>query len=366
MTQIDDDRRRILLDLLKQNREKHHIIFEGLYSNHMSHGLIALFKLGAPAQKLQEFFIEESHKLEPRIPSQSKINADNWKDFIGHRIYYSDYVEFFMAQIEQFGVDETLEHYTPPLFGGVSGPAFHGLIMLGFALEFMEDIANIAEGLAFLCFSFNCLGLPSPTPQLKDPFEILKMVKEDHAFDEIIKEMKYKDTMQKMKEEKYQSTLLKYDILLDRSLPIDTLVQFFVQTAAQIFLMDGARDFFLLHGITASRALKKILSHVKNLNLKISALEFLWRSLVAVYVGQGRPELQEVTQYTAKDATWDEIVGRIIYSVCEVHLIKLVFVCHEEARETQEEESGDKFQLFKETAWTAMKGYFKSNKNWVY
>ncbi len=69
--------------------------------------------------------------------------------------------------------------------------------MLGYALELMEDNANIAEGLAFLCFSFKCLGLPSKTvgifqliyalsqPQLKDPFEILRLVREDHDFDDI-------------------------------------------------------------------------------------------------------------------------------------------------------------------------------------
>jgi len=51
--------------------------------------------------------------LEKGIPSKKRINHENFDQFIGKKIHYLDYVDFFRDEIEEIGLKETLGKYIP-------------------------------------------------------------------------------------------------------------------------------------------------------------------------------------------------------------------------------------------------------------
>jgi len=170
--------------------------------------------------------------------------------------------------------------------------------------------------------------------------------------------------MKKFIESEYQTALMKYDIAIEN---VDKkLMQTFMRNVAEIFLLSGTSDFFLLHGVTSTRALKTVLSLIRNNDVKRDALKYLWRGLVCTYIAQGRPAFEELTEYTSNNVSWDEIIYKAINQNDE-HLIKLIFVCHEEYLESDlvGKEKGDIGSIFKEVAHRAIVTY-KENEHWQF
>jgi hypothetical protein len=85
------------------------------------------------------------------------INPQNWKEFLGKRKYYQDYVDFFENEVKQKGVKRVIQEYFAILVEGISGAAFHPTIHLGYGFE-GEYTPNVVDGLAYMSFAFNSLG----------------------------------------------------------------------------------------------------------------------------------------------------------------------------------------------------------------
>jgi len=260
------DSREVLLKLLARNREEFHIQWKGAskFSNHLSHGLIALYELGASGDRLKQFFDRYSAKLEKRIPPSPdvKVTESNWKTFIGKKEHYSELVQFSTDEVKSRGRSDALNKYVPYLVAGLGGGAFHGLITLGYALEIMDD-NNIAEGLAYWTFVFKSFGTPSrkqpdgtryELPPIH-PAELLNRLQHEKIFDSL-ERSGFGDTMNKLASPEYSEVLGRYDIPIDEAnVNLDKTVNFFMRVAIELFYFTGARDFFLLHGVTAMRAL---------------------------------------------------------------------------------------------------------------
>jgi len=233
-------------------------------------------------------------------------------------------------------------------------------------LELLEDQQNIAEGLAYASYAFNSLGKPShKVVESKSPIQILEEVRKDKILDNLFTgESNFKEKISKIEKE-CKPILEKYDIYVDDASDEKDLSNFFMKTAVEGFLLTGALDFFLLHGVTSTRALKTVLHHLKDRKTKFEAFRFLWRGLVATYITQGRPELKQLEHFESKSISWDEIISKTLESD-DVHLIKLVFVCHAESVEGKEQEKGDKGSIFKETAYKTLNTYLSHNQHWHY
>jgi len=352
-----EDSMKTLLLLLKENRGRFHISYKNKYANHMSHGLIALYKLGAPSSTLQAFFDRYSQKLEPKQQSQGMINQNNWAQYVGNKKFYADNLEFFKKEIQQFGVEQTLAKYVPSLIEGVSGWAFHGVIELGYALELLEDKDNIAEGLANLSCVYCSKGKPTQKANSKSLVEILQDVKNDRVLDVFPIRDDFRSTMELFSKPEYQHLLEKYD--LGENFEIQDLIN----ASIELFMATGASDFFLLHGVTATRSVKTVLSHILNQKDRSNAIKYLWRGLVCTYIAQGRPELKTMSDFQSKLVSWEELIQRTL-QFNDVHLYKLVFVCHEEFLERKE--VGDKNSILKETALTALNNFEQNQSKWVY
>ena len=64
-----------------------------------------------------------------------------------------------------------------------------------------------------------------------------------------------------------------------------------VLIAILLFKATGAHDFFILHGISASRATKKLLPLVGDDEVRANILRQLWRGILVTFVCQGLPKI---------------------------------------------------------------------------
>ncbi|KAL6063408.1 hypothetical protein QOT17_011559 [Balamuthia mandrillaris] len=390
----DGERKRTLSRLLALNRESYHIEYHGYLSNHMSHGLVALYKLGAPKARLEEFFEMYAQKLDPSIPSTSFVHQNNWRDCVGHKKYYTDFIEFFYDQIKQKGSNAVINEYVPFLLKGLIGSAFHGLIQLGYALEAADDIDdedandhNIAEGIAYIAYCFKSCGqvqLNAQTGQSSsrrsNPFMLLTELQSDPMFDDLFSKeeasLGFQSRVRRITQESYQQYLRKYDLELPAALTDESetaeeeLLQLFSTTVLKVFASEGCQQFFLLHLVTAMRALKRVVQQLKQHQDKLLAFLYFWRACVCAYIAVDRPTVADVSDTGAEyvgqldaeedeEEQWAELIQKVIQSDDE-HLIKLVFVC-----KTESEETGSHEVLYRHTALVAHKR-FEARGGWEF
>ncbi len=105
-------------------------------SNHLPMSLIALDKLGASQQQLDDFYRWHSPRLRPVSDDGIIINADNIFQFAGKHSCNFGYRRFFLDEIERKSIEEVVDHHVPKLIAGMAGGAFHPLIRLAYGLEF--------------------------------------------------------------------------------------------------------------------------------------------------------------------------------------------------------------------------------------
>lgn len=409
MAQQEQERRSTLCQLLARNRNEFDIEYGGYLSNHMSHYLVALYELGASKERLEKAYEDYSTdtKLEPARPPTTTITTDTWRDYRGKKSHHLDLVAFFSRELEQLGVRTTLRRYVPDLLEGVCGSAFHGVIQLGYALEVM-DVPNIAEGLAYFTYSFYSLGHPKTTASVtgdeaasatlspSDVMALLDRVRQDARFGEVFTGDNKKLGFQKrlhLLAAQYQDGIAPYDLDFrplivgrrdddassTRRSRIEALIDLFTLSALKVFASSGYQYFFVLHLVTAFRALKVTLAALCGLSqveeedvsdddaeLVASAFGYFWRSVVCSYIAVDRPAVSDVTPDAIKHdedeakkekenatserrkamSSWADVVAEVMPSHDE-HLVKLVFVCwkeaHEHHRGTEQNGWGDYF-----------------------
>lgn len=147
-----------LVDQLLDDRT-YDIEFNGHLTNHAKHAVVALAGLGAPPQRIQEYYENYAkltpygYGLEPPRASTHTITEDNWRDFLGRRRDFAAYCAFFDQKEQELGLQELLRQYVPPLLAGWVGSFTHATIHLGWALDAGSRWMAI-EGLAYLAFSY--------------------------------------------------------------------------------------------------------------------------------------------------------------------------------------------------------------------
>ncbi len=141
------------------NDQSYHIEFNGFLSNHVKHAVIALNRLGASPQRIQEYYDSYAkcttygYGLERARSSEHTITQDNWQVYFGQHCSFTSYCEFFDQKEQELGMDRLLREYVPILLPGCVGSLMHGTIHLGWALD-SGNRWMIIEGLAYMAFSF--------------------------------------------------------------------------------------------------------------------------------------------------------------------------------------------------------------------
>lgn len=144
--------RETVAELLVENHNKHHCFFnEKGFHNHLAHGVLASYSLGATPERLRAIY--ESHAVEQRPIGSIKKNFTHvdWKSEVGNQEFYASYLEFFRQEVPKLGRVEAIVKYAfdTDMIGRTFSGAFHPLIHLGYGIDFGID-AIVAEGLAMM------------------------------------------------------------------------------------------------------------------------------------------------------------------------------------------------------------------------
>jgi hypothetical protein len=163
---------------------QYNIEFYGFLSNHAKHAIIALDRLAAPEERVQEYWDDYTNvtpysialeKVDPSswdpLPivgvdesssssSRSLLLANKWKDtWRGRKIQWQEQVVFMNQELERLHHDtnQLVQLYAPDLIvSGMAGSLTHGIIHLGWAID-AQSPWMITEGLAYL--NFGHLGI---------------------------------------------------------------------------------------------------------------------------------------------------------------------------------------------------------------
>ncbi|KAG0237565.1 hypothetical protein BGW41_008365 [Actinomortierella wolfii] len=352
-------------ELLYQNHTKYHCFFNRQgFHNHLAHGLLASYSLGASPERLHAIYEDHAKTLQPIGPAQKQFSTADWKSEIGNREYYASYLEFFKNEIHRLGRVEAIVKYAfdSDTIGRTFSGAFHPLIHLGYGIDFGID-AIVAEGLAMMAVTTSlmmehCIVPPATTvekvthklasqlsmsssPPTKSIVDILSDLREDRELDEVTtysRPMKANDVVEsKLATDKIQKYLSEWHVeenIQDINLKAKELYKACVLALGATGLRAGhvKQDFFLMHALTSVPFVYR-LAHVLPPSYAVSCLKSHLGASLAFYISRGRPQIDTVglLNYKGKqplDATnpWLSLIKRAI-DIDEVHVTKVVRAC---------------------------------------
>lgn len=125
---LPDRRSRRLKHLLRANHINYSVLYHNLqFDNHLPHILSSAYLLGATSEQLNAIYEKDIAPLEPWTPSPAEVTQDDWRDFLGDKLYQRSYVDFFedcLAMKFNYDWKKCVEHF---MFSKEE-PLAHGLI----------------------------------------------------------------------------------------------------------------------------------------------------------------------------------------------------------------------------------------------
>ncbi|WP_215727457.1 questin oxidase family protein, partial [Aliivibrio fischeri] len=280
---------------------------EGI-TNHLPMALIALDRLGATPERLDEYFLSYSEKLKPF--QYSVYDQDfNWLEHLGDKDKFNVYLSFYSDQISLFGIKLALGKYINRLIQGCAASAFHALIRLSYGI-IQENHKEIAFGLAHMSSHF--MPLPVPMQVNTKPESVI-----NHALRAFSKYVAVGDSVTKRITD--ISTKPEYSSV--NYYPAGLTLRACSKLFSKLYLQ--SHDFTVLHTVTSCHAMRVLLPYIDD---KDTALKSYWSaSLVAIL--------------SIKDLKFNliikgEYLGNLdvqaVINSNDDHTIKLVFSCIEE------------------------------------
>jgi len=138
------------------------IEFRGYLSNHAKHAVIAHDRLGAPNDRIQEYWDDytamtpysiQLHKVDQKWNEVQPATEDQWCTWRGKKTHWQEQVAFMNDELKKLDndTDKLIQKYAPELLSGLAGSLTHGIIHLGWAID-AQSPWMITEGLAYLNF----------------------------------------------------------------------------------------------------------------------------------------------------------------------------------------------------------------------
>lgn len=315
----------VSLDFVLDKARRDSVEFPYLLANHVPMVLIALDRMGASPERLDEWYTtyRRAHKLVVAPPPVARVDPAHWDATLGDRKRETDYRHYFNGEVERLGIDAAIRQYLPRLTQGVAGSALHPLMRLAYAvLKNDQKEAGTALGYWAACH----LPLPGPTgraPETDDPAAVLV------AMDGVPGAHAYRP----------ETDLLWHNIREVGALPdfapiIDRLrldaetPKRMAQTALAVFA--ATMDFSALHAVTGLHWVRLVAPHVDD---PLPLYRAFWQVIAALVPKIGFPALpsaealQAIRETPAPD--WAEIRAAAIASNDE-HDVSLVFSASQE------------------------------------
>lgn len=339
-----------LVNLLdKYSSKNYHIEYDGFLSNHVIHGIIALYRLSANEERIQSFIKFYSHKLrQPELIKEER----SIEDLKGKRIAYKTLVDHYYEIYLDCNSDVKLflEKTWPDLCDGMAGSAIHGLIHLGYALS--EGYAqNIIDAVAYVHHSYvpvKCTEKLNNNPDMfgrgkENPLDIVKEIGETLTEkmyskiedEEILKLPKsYLQRRIAALHIFYPKEVLDFvkRIYVPESIKTCLDLAYYALRLSIIVYIKSARknDFFLVHGVTSGWSVTKIVKVLGDCDLSRRTITVYVATLLCAYVGQLSPKLNNSGQVNDVDKEWwEDIRKEVLAREEDEHIYKLIQVCKE-------------------------------------
>ncbi|KAF9919494.1 hypothetical protein FBU30_010961 [Linnemannia zychae] len=358
---ITREARETVADLLEQNHTKFHIFFnEKGFHNHLSHGILASYSLGANPDRLRAIY--ESHAVDqlPIGSVKKNFTPTDWKSEVGNGKFYASYLHFFRQEIDKHGRLESVIKYAfdKDVIARTFSGAFHPLIHLGYGIDFEID-AIVAEGLALMACSSTMMspfivepetGLAakvasklsiSEHTSTKTVVGIFSALREDRDLDDITNYRSPNKPMDvarsKVAAEKIQKLLSEWKIeatAKDIDLKSKELYKACILLVGGTGLRNGKvkQDFFLMHALTSVLFVHKFV-HTLPPEYAVSCIKSHLGAALCFYISRGRPKIDAEALYHYKgkqrlDSSnpWLSIAKHAL-EIDEVHATKVVRSC---------------------------------------
>ncbi|KAK0610577.1 hypothetical protein B0T17DRAFT_500544 [Bombardia bombarda] len=153
-------------ELLTLNHELYHTRWNGIFHNHMSHHLLALWAMGATPDEIQVGW--ENNKIYQVPLDQFDKAADSpgqqdlkdpvlFEKALGNYSHYVNFLQLFKSELAEKGTPAVIKEYVlkgdaraNDILGRMFSDLMHPIIHLGCGIEFQQP-ALIAEALAQAC-----------------------------------------------------------------------------------------------------------------------------------------------------------------------------------------------------------------------
>jgi hypothetical protein len=362
------------------NDRTYDIEFNGYLSNHAKHAIIALEKLEASHDRVDQYWEEyttlnlPSHKIGVPWEDIKPCTTKEWTQLRGKKENWPGMCFFLENELLEScdqDVNKLVKIYAPDLLSGLSGALTHGIIHLGWALDAVdsENPWMVIEGIAYLNF---CHVSVHPENFVHSAFEEKSAVdslirvastweKENLAENWVGKaKSKYNENsgfhselipagfqweLSKILQEQH-AVAYKLPTWLDtKSIP--EIFEDLYKTVIIMYLVtadpsDGHGNFFILHLISSLWGLEQVLNVVQEDEIARNGLKCYYSSLICLVAANGggfpspnaiqktAQELFEVDENhkELEDFFWPNIVARGTQET-EEHNIKLVYVGRE-------------------------------------
>ncbi|OWZ24223.1 Proteasome subunit beta type-6 [Phytophthora megakarya] len=360
--------------------------YGGYLSNHLLHGVVALFDLGASEEKIEDFAASYCTKLEKKQPNhqdvtqsdarakvlqQSKLTFDSAHKLLGKRQNFDGLLALYATEVQELGIDETVKKHLPVLVGGLAGALLHSIIQLGYAYHVGGE-RLVAEGLAYMHYGYLSFDEPQENDDLsekkKKKFsreEAMQLVRTLNGNEVLLGEMHHRLQMKPLVDleiggiQKRLSTMsgdsergssVAFNMIWDAIHSYDLSKidgVFALDVALWLYMMIEHNDFVILHAVTSAWALQQVEHLLKPKDRERSWKVWLHVSLSAFVTNKFKDiEAVDVCEQLLDELPglqpWSRIVARTLGlgdgGLLErdlVHAYKLVQVAHNHAKTSE-------------------------------
>lgn len=297
----------------------------GPLTDHLPMALAALHALGASEQDLQRFGAAYARKLVPvRAADARAVSlADDWQAALGLESAYPALRAAFMAELAADGRDAVLRRWVPRLIDALAVHALHPLIRVAAATTHPVD-EELAAALAYWCTAY--VAVPRPTGERREGamdglFEAVRTHPDGGA-----RKLQASGFGARLNELVGRPAFAQISAWRPHGLGLAAMAR----EAARVYL--GTGDFFALHMVTGSHALRLLLPWVTD---DEAVLDRWWQALAATYVIIGAPDYarwREVGEAEALPEAGDVLKAAMASLAHDdpEHVVKLLWSAREE------------------------------------
>ncbi|KAE9020605.1 hypothetical protein PR003_g12571 [Phytophthora rubi] len=361
--------------------------YSGYLSNHLLHGVVALFDLGASEEKIEDFVESYSTKLEEvefnhedvtqpgaraKLLQGSKLTLEGSWALLGQRDNFDGLLALYAVEVEELGIDGAVKKHLPGLVGGLAGALLHSIIQLGYAYH-IGGGRLVAEGLAYMHYAYLLFDEPEKLngEELceKKKFsreEALHLVRTLKGHEVLLGEMRRKlqskplidleiggiqKRLSTMSGDAERGSSVAFKLIWGMIDSYDLSKMdgvFAIDLALWLYMMIEHNDFVILHAVTSAWALQQVERLLEPKDRERSWKVWLHVSLSAFVTNEAKDvRTSDVCNRRLEDQLpsinpWNRIVARTL-SLADggllegdlVHTYKLVQVAHNHAENSE-------------------------------